>query len=158
MSAGSFSQLYIQLVFAVKYRRNSISFDWDDDLYKYITGIVKKQGQLLLAINGMPDHVHIFIRMRPSCCISDLVREIKKASNAWINENNLVPGKFEWQGGYGAFSYSHSSAENVIKYIWRQKEHHLKRKFKDEYIDLLKEFDIEYKDEYLFQWTMEEDE
>lgn len=158
MSAGSFTQLYIHIVFAVKYRKNSISFIWEDDLYKYITGIIKKQGQSLLAINGMPDHIHIFIRMRPTCCISDLVREIKKASNAWINENKLVPGKFEWQGGYGAFSYSYSSVDNVINYILKQKEHHLKRKFKEEYIQLLKEFDIDYKEDYLFQWYMDEDE
>ncbi|TVR36514.1 MAG: IS200/IS605 family transposase, partial [Cryomorphaceae bacterium] len=114
---GTFSQIYIQVVFAVKGRRSAIHPSWEEELYKYITGIVINKNQKLLAINGMPDHIHILISMRPSCCLSDLVREIKKASNDFINQKNPGRNKFQWQEGYGAFSYSHSALDNVIRYI-----------------------------------------
>ncbi len=149
---GTFSQIYIQIVFAVKGRASLISPLWEDDLFKYIAGTIKKQGQKPLAINGMPDHIHIFIGMKPSCCLSDLVREIKKASNEFINEKKLVKGKFQWQSGFGAFSYSHSSLGSVITYISNQKAHHEMKSFKNEYKGLLSDFHIEYKDEYLFDW------
>jgi REP element-mobilizing transposase RayT len=103
MGAGTFTQLYIQLVFAVRGRQNLILQSWEDDLYKYITGIIQQKGQKLLAINGMPDHIHILIGMKPTCCLSDLVREVKKSSNKFIKENKFVTGKFEWQEGFGAF-------------------------------------------------------
>ena len=103
---GTYSKIYIQLVFAVKNRQSLISSVWEENLHKYITGIIQEKGQKLIAINGMPDHLHIFIGLKPSCCISDLVREIKKASNKWIKENKLTTYKFEWQEGFGAFSYS----------------------------------------------------
>lgn len=106
----------------------------------------------MLAINGMPDHIHILIGMKPSCCLSDLVREIKKSSNSFVKEKEFSKYKFEWQEGFGAFSYSHSSLDNVIGYIKNQKEHHKKRSFKEEYIDFLEKFQIEFKDEYLFEW------
>ncbi len=125
---------------------------WEEELYKYITGIITNKEQKLLAINGMPDHIHIFINMRPSCCLSDLVREIKKSSNEFINRKGFPDFKFQWQEGYGAFSYSHSALNNVITYIQNQKKHHKRKNFKEEYRDFLKDFQIEYKDEYLFDW------
>lgn len=149
---GSFSQIYIQVVFAVKGRESLISNNWEEELYKYITGIVQNKGQKLLAINGMPDHIHILIGMKPSCCLSDLVREIKKSSNTFIVEKKFSKFKFQWQEGFGAFSYSHSALGNVIEYISNQKEHHHKKTFKQEYTDFLKKFEIEFKDEYLFEW------
>jgi len=140
------------VVFAVKGRNSLIAQSWEEELYKYITGIITNKGQKLIAINGMPDHIHILIGMKPSCCLSDLVREIKKSSNAFINEKKFSKFKFEWQKGYGAFSYSHSSLDNVIAYIQNQKEHHKNKSFREEYIDFLKKFEVEYKDEYLFNW------
>lgn len=152
MSSGTFSQLYVQLVFAVRGRQNLILPAWEDELYKYITGIIQLKGQKLLAINGMPDHVHILISMKPTCCLSDLVREVKKSSNSFIKSKGFVNGKFEWQSGFGAFSYSQTAVKNVISYIDNQKNHHKKRKFKDEYLLFLKKFEVEYKEEYLFEW------
>jgi REP element-mobilizing transposase RayT len=149
---STYSQIYIQIVFAVKGRESLISQSWEEELYKYISGIVKNKEQKLLAINGMPDHIHFLIGMKPSCCLSDLVREIKKSSNDFIKEKKLCQYKFQWQEGYGAFSYSHSNLDNVIGYIQNQKEHHNKKTFKDEYIDFLTKFEIEFKNEYLFQW------
>ena len=149
---STFYQIYIQVVFAVKGRNSLIAQSWEEELYKYITGIITNKGQKLIAINGMLDHIHILIGMKPSCCLSDLVREIKKSSNAFINEKKFSKFKFEWQKGYGAFSYSHSSLDNVIAYIQNQKEHHKNKSFREEYIDFLKKFEVEYKDEYLFNW------
>ena len=149
---STYSQIYIQIVFAVKNRQASIANSWQEELYKYVTGIVQNKGQKMLAINGMPDHIHILIGMKPSCCLSDLVREIKKSSNSFVKEKEFSKYKFEWQEGFGAFSYSHSSLDNVIGYIKNQKEHHKKRSFKEEYIDFLEKFQIEFKDEYLFEW------
>jgi REP element-mobilizing transposase RayT len=144
--------MYIQIVFAVKGRENLIHQEWEGELYKYISGIVSNKEQKMLAINGMPDHIHILIGMRPSCCLSDLVREIKKSSNEFINEKKFLRFKFQWQEGYGAFSYSHSALDNVITYIQNQKEHHKKQSFKDEYKAFLAKFQIEHKNEYLFDW------
>jgi putative transposase len=149
---GTFSQIYIQVVFAVKGRDSLINSAWEEQLYKYITGIVQNKGQKMLAINGMPDHIHFLIGMKPSCCLSDLVREIKKSSNDFIQDKKLCKYKFNWQEGYGAFSYSHSNLNNVIAYIMNQKEHHTKKTFKEEYIDFLNKFEIEHKPEYLFDW------
>ncbi|MBS4039176.1 MAG: IS200/IS605 family transposase [Flavobacteriales bacterium] len=150
--SSTFSQLYIQIVFAVKGRQSLIQPSWEEELYKYITGIVQNKGQKMLAINGIPDHIHLLIGMKPSCCLSDLVREIKKASNNYINEKRFCPYKFEWQEGYGAFSYSHSALYYVIGYIANQKEHHRTKTFREEYVDFLKKFEVEYKEEYLFDW------
>ena len=149
---GTFSQIYIQVVFAVQNRDYLIQPSWEEELYKYISGITKNKGQKMLAINGMPDHIHFLIGMKPSCCLSDLVREIKKSSNEFITEKKFSKFKFNWQEGFGAFSYSHSHVDSVIKYILNQKTHHKKRTFKAEYLDFLKKFDIEFKDEYLFNW------
>jgi len=150
--SSTYSQIYIQIVFAVKGRQSLIQHSWEEELYKYITGIVQNKGQKMLAINGMPNHVHILISMKPSCNLSDLVREIKKASNSFINEKKFCQFKFEWQEGYGAFSYSHSALDKVINYIANKKEHHRKKSFQEEYVDFLKKFEVEYKEEYLFEW------
>lgn len=152
MGAGTFSQIYIQLVFAVKGRVGVINSSWEDELYKYITGIITNKGQKLLAINGMPDHIHVLIGMKPNCCLSDLVREVKKASNKFIADKGFTKLPFVWQEGYGAFSYSHSALDNVIRYISNQKEHHSTKSFREEYVDLLIQFNIEHKEEYLFEW------
>lgn len=149
---GTFYQIYIQIVFAVKGRESLIQSSWEEELYKYITGIITNKEQKLIAINGMPDHIHFLIGMKPSCCLSDLVREIKKSSNNFIQEKQFSKFKFQWQEGYGAFSYSHSALDNVIAYINNQKEHHNKKLFRDEYKEFLEKFQIEYKDEYLFEW------
>ena len=153
---GTFSQIYIQVVFAVKGRESLISKTWEEELYKYISGIVRNKEQKMLSINGMPDHIHFLIGMKPSCCLSDLVREIKKSSNSFIKEKKFAKFKFQWQEGFGAFSYSHSNLDAVIRYIDKQKEHHKKRTFKEEYLEFLKKFNIEFKNEYLFDWIEDE--
>lgn len=150
--ANSFSQIYIQIVFAVEHRNALISSEWEAELHKYISGIVHNKGQKMLAINGMPDHIHIFIGMKPSCCLSDLVREIKKSSHDFIKEKKFTKSNFNWQEGFGAFSYSHSAVDNVISYVKNQKEHHKKQNFREEFIDLLNKFQIEFSEEYLFKW------
>lgn len=150
--AGTFSQIYIQLVFAVRNRECLILSNWEEELYKYISGIVKNKEQKMIAIGGMPDHIHLLIGIKPSCCLSDLVREIKKSSNEFVNEKRYSKFKFQWQEGYGAFSYSHSSLDDVIAYVRNQKEHHKKKTFKQEYKEFLIKFHVEHNDEYLFEW------
>lgn len=149
---GTFAQIYIQIVFAVNGRQNLISKQWKDQLHKYIAGIIKGKEQKPIIVNGMPDHIHAFIGLRPSMAISDLVRDVKNNSTNFINDHKLVKGKFSWQEGYGAFSYSHSQIETVYNYILNQEEHHRKKTFKEEYIDFLKQFEIEYNEKYLFEW------
>lgn len=149
---STYSQIYIQVVFAVKGRGSLIQKEWEEELYKYISGIVKNKGQKMLAINGMPDHIHFLIGMKPTCCLSDLVREVKKSTDEFIKEKRFTKFKFQWQEGFGAFSYSHSHLDNVIHYIMNQKEHHKKRSFKEEYLEILRKFEIEFKEEYLFEW------
>ena len=134
------------------YRECTIHPKWENELQKYITGIVQKNGHKMLAINGMPDHLHVFFGMKPNQSLSELVRDIKSNSSKWINERNFVKGKFAWQEGYGAFSYGHSQLDNVILYINNQKNHHKKRNFRDEYLDFLKKFDVDFKHEYLFDF------
>ncbi|MBK8701378.1 MAG: IS200/IS605 family transposase [Saprospiraceae bacterium] len=150
--AGTYSQLYIQIVFAVKNRQTLIAPSWKDELHKYMSGIITAKEQKSLIVNGMPDHIHAFVGLRPSMRISDLVRDIKNNSANFINDRKLVKGKFSWQEGYGVFSYSHSAVNNVYNYILKQEEHHKKKSFKKEYMALLKKYDIEFKDEYLFEW------
>ncbi|MBC5840583.1 IS200/IS605 family transposase [Flavobacterium sp. F-380] len=149
--ANTYSQIYIHVVFAVKGRQNLISKNWKDELYKYITGIVTNEGQKLIAVNGMPDHIHILIGLKPNKALSDLVRDIKANSSRFINEKKWINGKFEWQNGFGAFSYSHSQLTNVINYIQNQEEHHKKKTFKEEYVDFLKAFDVDFKNEFIFE-------
>ncbi|MEX1202179.1 MAG: IS200/IS605 family transposase [Ferruginibacter sp.] len=150
--ADTFSQIYIQVVFAVKGRQHLIHSSWEDQLYKYITGVVQNKEQKMLAINGMPEHIHFLIGMKPTCILSDLVREVKKSSNDFINDQKLTKQKFYWQAGYGAFSYNYSDLDHIIGYISSQKEHHQKISFKEEYLEILKQFAINYKDEFLFDW------
>ena len=154
--ADTYSQIYIQTVFAVQNRNALIHSSWEEELYKYITGIVQNKGQKMLSINGTSNHIHFFIGMKPTCCLSDMVREIKKSSNNFIKEKKFTSYNFQWQEGFGAFSYSHSQLTDVIKYIENQKEYHKKRTFKEEYLSLLKAFEIEFKDEYLFNWIDKE--
>lgn len=149
---STYTQIYIQTVFAVQGRRSLIKPEWEEDLYKYISGIVQGKEQKMIAINGMPDHIHFFIGMKPTCCLSDLVREIKKSSNDYIKDNKFCKGGFNWQEGFGAFSYGHSQLDKVVAYIMNQKQHHAKTTFKDEYMALLKNFAIEFKEQYLFEW------
>ncbi len=149
---STYSQIYIQIVFAVKGRESLILPQWEERLHKYITGIVQNKEQKMLAINGMSDHLHFLIGMKPSCCLSDLVREIKKSSNDFIKVEKLSKFKFSWQEGYGAFSYSHSQLNDVIAYITNQKEHHRKKSFKEEYVEFLKKFNVDYNEKYLFVW------
>lgn len=149
---GTFSQIYIQVVFAVKGRENLIANSWKTDLHKYISGIIKNKDQKPIIVNGMPDHIHAFVGLRPSMAISDIVRDIKNNSSNFINDRQYVKGRFSWQEGYGAFSYSHSHIEKVYDYILNQEEHHKKKTFKEEYAELLKKFEITYDEKYLFEW------
>jgi putative transposase len=147
-----YSQIYIQVVFALKGRQSLIQPSWEEELYKYISGIIKKKEQKLLAINGMPDHIHFLIGMRPSCSLSDLIREVKKSSNDFIKDRKFTKFQFNWQEGYGAFSYGQSQLDDIIGYIKNQKEHHATKTFKEEYVGFLKKFNVDYEDEYLFEW------
>lgn len=149
--SNTYTQIHLHFVFAVKYRVSLIQNDWKDELYKYITGIISNQNHKLLAINGMPDHIHILIGMRPNQSISDLMQDVKSGSAKWINEKGFVKGRFEWQGGYGAFSYGASQVDNVVKYIQNQESHHAKKTFKKEYIDFLEAFGVEYDQRYVFK-------
>jgi REP element-mobilizing transposase RayT len=126
--------------------------EFKEDLYKYITGIVKNQSQKLIVINGMPDHLHILIGLKPSMMLADLVRDIKSDSTNYINKNRWVRGRFAWQEGYGAFSYGHSQLDTIIKYIQDQEKHHLRRTFKSEYLELLKKYAVPFRDKYLFDF------
>src|SRR4030066_2119880 len=141
--AGTYSQIYIQVVFAVKGRENLIHKSWKDELHKYIAGIIKGKEQKPIIVNGMPDHIHAFVGLRPAMAISDLVRDIKNNSSNFINEKRLVKGRFSWQEGYGAFSYSHSHIQNVYDYILNQEEHHRKKPSKGKLFNFLKNLEIE---------------
>ena len=149
---GTYSQIYIQVVFAVKDRQNLISKSWNEKLYKYISGIITNKGHKAIIVNGVKDHVHVFIGFKPSKSISDLVRDIKNNSSKFINENKFVKGKFAWQESYGVFSYSHSQIEQVYNYIKDQELHHSKKTFREEYIEFLKRFQVDYDEKYLFHW------
>ena len=149
---GTFSQVYIQIVFAVRERENLINSRWETDLHKYIAGIIKGKGQKSIIVNGMPDHIHAFVGLKPAMPISDLARDIKNNSSNFINDQKFVKGKFSWQEGYGAFSYSHSHIGKVYDYILNQKSHHKKKTFRQEYIQFLKKFEVEYDEQYLFEW------
>lgn len=150
--SNTYTQLYIHLVFAVKGRNNFINPKWEQALYKYITAVVQNDGHKMLAVNGMPDHIHIFLGLHPSIAISDLVKDIKRATDNWINEGKLIREKFNWQQGYGAFSYGKSQIDQVVKYILNQKTHHARQSFKAEYIGLLERFGINFKEEHLYEF------
>jgi REP element-mobilizing transposase RayT len=148
---NTYTQIYIHAVFAVRYRVSLIDNRWKADLFKYIAGIVRAQGHKSYAINGMPDHVHLFVSMNPVQSLSDLMQDVKGSSSKWINENKLTRGKFNWQAGYGAFTYSHSHIDAVVKYILNQEKHHARKTFREEYMDLLDKFKIDYDDRYVFK-------
>jgi putative transposase len=150
--AGTFSQLYVQLVFAVKGRENLLQKPWREEVFRYIAGIIKGKNQKPIIVNGVSDHVHVFVGIKPSMAISDLVRDIKNNSSNFINGQKLVKGRFSWQEGYGVFSYGHSQVERVYQYIANQEAHHHKTTFKEEYIEFLNKFEIEHNEKYLFEW------
>jgi REP element-mobilizing transposase RayT len=149
--SNTYTKLHIQLVFAVKYRAALIDKEWKEDLYKYITGIFQQNDHKMLQINSMPDHIHIFIGMRPHQSISSIVQNVKTESSKWIKTQKFCKGSFGWQDGYGAFSYSKSHIPNVIHYIQNQEVHHQKETFLDEYRKMLKLFEIEYDEQYIFK-------
>jgi putative transposase len=150
--ASTYSQIYIQIIFAVKGRNNFLLKPWRDEVFKYMAGIIKNKNQKSIIVNGVTDHVHLFIGIKPSIAISDLVRDIKNNSSKFINEQNFISKKFAWQEGFGAFSYSHSHIEAVYNYILNQEEHHLKKTMKEEYLKFLEKFKIDYDVNYLFEW------
>ena len=150
--ANSLIQAYVHYIFAVKGRVNFLKQEHNDELQKYITGLAQNRNCKMLAINNMPDHAHIFLGQHPSYSISKTMQEIKSVSSKFINEKNWYKSKFFWQSGYGAFTYSHSQIDNVIKYIMNQQQHHKKRTFRDEYIEFLNKFGIKYDKKYLFEF------
>ena len=149
--ANTYTQLYIQVVFAVEGRQSLISPEHNDELQKYITGIVSAQKHKLIAINNVPDHLHLLVGLRPDAALSDLVRDIKTGSSKFINEQRWVMGRFSWQEGFGAFSYSRSQLTAVIRYIHNQQKHHARQSFLDEYRALLERFGVEYDQRYVFK-------
>lgn len=152
--ANTYTQIHLQLVFAVKHRNGLIHSSFKDELYQYIAGIIKHNNHKLLAINGMSDHIHIFIGMRPTQSLSDLLQDIKGNSSKWINEKKFLKVKFEWQEGYGAFSYSKSQVSAVIDYIKNQEQHHALKTFREEYLEFLKLFEVDYDERYIFNEPM----
>jgi putative transposase len=149
--ANTYTQIHIQAIFAVRDRAGLIHPQWKEELYKYITGIIHENNHKVIAINGMADHVHIFFGMRPVQSLSHLMQDIKGSSSRWINEKHFVNGRFEWQQGFGAFSYGRSQMANVISYIQNQELHHQKVTFLDEFKMLLSKFDVDYDDRYIFK-------
>jgi REP element-mobilizing transposase RayT len=148
--ANTFTQIHIHTVFAVQNRISLISANWQSQLYMYITTIIQKHGHKVLAIGGMPDHVHILFGFRPTQALANLIQEVKRDSSEWINKQHFVMGRFSWQEGYGAFSYSKSHISQVAQYIENQEEHHKKRSFLDEYKKILTDFDLDYDERYIF--------
>ena len=150
--ANIYSQIYVHIVFTVQGRLNLISKQHREELQKIMTGIISKRNQKLISIFAMPDHVHILVGMKPSMAVSDLIRDIKSGSSQHINKNRWVKGKFSWQEGHGSFSHSRSQISQVANYISNQEEHHKKKTFKEEYLEILDNLDIEYNEKYLFDW------
>jgi len=149
--ANTYTQIHIQVVFSVQNRQSLVSDLWKAELYKYITGIIQSKQHKLLAINGMPDHLHIFFGLRPIQSVSSIIQDIKTNSSKWINDRNFVNGYFSWQEGFGAFSYRKSDINQIINYILNQEDHHKKKSFIDEYTELLKEFSIDFDSRYIFK-------
>jgi len=149
--ANTYTQIHIQCVMAVKYRQSLIQPEWKDQLQKYITGITQNYGHKMLAINNMPDHLHMFFGFRPNQSLSDLMRIVKSESTKWINDKQFTPAVFNWQEGYGAFSYSRSHVNKVTEYVLNQEEHHRHKTFLEEYEQFLKQFEIPYEERYIFK-------
>lgn len=150
---NTYSQIYLQFVFAVKGRQSLIQKENKEELHKYITALVQARKAKMLAVHCMPDHIHLFVGFKPSVLISDFVKEIKVKSNEFITSKKWVNGSFNWQEGYGVFSYGHSQIDRVCKYVLNQEAHHKKKTFKDEYHDFLERFAISFEEQYLFQWS-----
>ena len=149
--ANTYTQIYIQIVFAVQGRQSLIRPQHNDELQKFMTGIISGNGQKLIAINNMPDHFHILIGQKPNAALSDLVRDVKAGSSGFINDQRWVVGRFSWQEGFGAFSYSHSQLDTIIRYIQNQQEHHRRTTFQEEYLEFLKRFNVPHDERYTFQ-------
>lgn len=149
--SNTYTQIHLQCVFAVRYRDATINPLWKERLHNYIVAIVQNNGHKVLAINSMPDHLHLFFGMRPNQALSDLMQLVKGDSSEWVNKQKLCAGKFRWQEGYGAFSYSKSHTDAVVKYILNQEKHHHKKTFLEEYAELLRKFEVEYDDKYIFK-------
>ncbi len=152
---NTYSQIYLHYVFSPKYRQGLISPEFEEELYKYITGIVKNLDQHLIRINGMPDHVHLLVRLRPSLAPSKFIQTVKTNSSSWITDNKMIKGNFSWQTGGGIFSVSHRNVPELIKYIENQKEHHKGHSFKEEYLNLLSKSGISFEKEYLLEFFLE---
>jgi putative transposase len=148
---NTYTQIHIHLVFAVKYRQGLIDKSWKDELYKYMTGILTNKKHKLLNINGMPDHIHILFGMRPNEALSDIVRDLKSDSSTWIKTKGFVQGRFQWQEGFGAFAYGRTELDKIHRYIDNQEEHHRTKTFREEYIDFLKAFEIDFEEQYIFK-------
>ena len=149
--ANTYTQLYIHYVFAVQNRLSLISAKWQTDLYKYMNGIIAQHGHKPFAINGMPDHVHVLVSMSPVQAPSDLMYHVKRSSSLWINQNRFVMGKFSWQEGYGAFSCSKTQVPSIAEYIVIQEHHHGVKAFYDEYLEILKDNEVEFDERYVFR-------
>ncbi len=149
---GTFSQIYIQYVFAVKGRRNLLHKNWRDEVFKIMSTIIKEKGQKPIIVNGVADHVHVFVGLKPTMRICDLIRDVKNQSSNFINKRQFVSGEFSWQDGYGAFSCSHSQMDRVYQYILNQEQHHQKTTFREEYLDVLRKHEIEYNPKYIFDF------
>jgi len=149
---NTYTQFNMHIVFAVKGRANYLTDNIRTELFSYISGIITKQKHYPLAVNGYKDHVHIFFEYNPVFSVSDLIRDVKSSSSKWLNDQHRISGKFSWQEGYGGFSYSRSQRDIVIKYIMNQEKHHKEKTFKEEYLKLLNDFGIEFKNEYLFEF------
>ncbi len=149
--AGTFTQLHIQIVFAVKYREALLEDSWKKELFKYMSGVIQNKGQKVLQINGVDDHIHILIGMHPTTSLSNLIRDVKRASALWVNDRGLAKKRFAWQEGFGAFSYKKSDVPALIRYIQNQEEHHRKCFFQEEYLKLLNEFEIDYDERFIFK-------
>lgn len=149
--ANTYTQIHIHVVFAVQNRESLIRPEWEGELYRYVSGIIKNHEHRVLQINGMPDHVHVLFGMRPHQALSDLMKQVKQDSSRWINQQGFVRGKFSWQTGYGAFSYSKSQLPKAISYIQKQKEHHRTKSFQEEYLEFLKAFEIDFNQAYIFK-------
>jgi REP element-mobilizing transposase RayT len=156
--ANTYTQIYIQIVFAVSGGLSLIRSEHKEEIYKYISGVVRNDGHKLIAINGMSDHVHILLGLKPDMALSDLVRDIKSNSTNFINERRLANVKFGWQEGYGAFSYGRSQLDSIIRYVQNQEKHHSRRSFKDEYLTLLRKFEIKFDGRYVFKFVEDEEQ
>jgi REP element-mobilizing transposase RayT len=152
MKPGSFTQLYIHMVFSPKYRESLLHSRFTSELYSYMGGLLNQKKHKSIIMNGRPDHIHVLVGLNPNISISDTVADLKRSSSLFINEKKWLPGKFQWQDGYGAFSYGRSQLDTIYQYILNQEKHHKKMTFREEYIALLRKFEVEFEEKYLFEF------